>query len=147
MKNTRQFFHLLSYLQYPLMLLALYHMGKPYFDGSLGNADQINLFLESMNNMLIFMGLGISFASLQDTSKTSLKFEKRIWQNARWGKLFLVMITALPLFTIGFGFFGYFISDHEKIQTVAFGSIVLGVGLIGFLKVAVEVFEKHRDGI
>jgi len=94
--------------------------------------------------MLIFIGLGISFATLQDTSKTSIKYEKKIWENPKKGKWFILMITLLTLLTLAFGIFGYFIAENENVKEVSFGAIVLGIGFIGFLKTAIEVFENLR---
>lgn len=137
-------FHYLSYLQYPLMIFVIYFAIKPYLNELDDNGDRLNMVLESINNMLIFMGLGISFATLQDTSKTSIKYEKKIWENPKKGKWFIFMITVLTLLTLAFGVFGYFIAENENIKEVSFGAIVLGIGFVGFLKTAIDIFENHR---
>ena len=61
-------FHYISYLQYPLMLIALYFAFKPYFNGLEITNEKIDLIFRNLNNMLIFMGLGISFSTLQDAT-------------------------------------------------------------------------------
>lgn len=144
MKNAKQIFHILSYLQYPLLILVMYFSMKPYLNGFDYMKENFNSVIKDYNYVLIFMGLTISFSTLQDTTKTSLKFEKKIWENPKKGKLFVIMISILTFISISFGIFGYFISTNENVQEISFGSIVLGIGLLGFLKTAVEVFENHR---
>ena len=69
-----KFFQKISYLQYPMMLIAMYFAIKPYtyiFEAGMENQDKM---FADLNSLLIFMGLGISFSTLQDTTKTQNKF-------------------------------------------------------------------------
>jgi magnesium-transporting ATPase (P-type) len=144
MKNLKQIFHILSYLQYPLLVFVIYFAAEPYFNFYFGEAGKLSLSLDSLNNMLIFLGIAISFSSLQDTRKTSLKFEKKIWKKPKTGKWFIFIIMLLSIIVLSFGVFGFLISENEQIKEVSIGSIVLGIGLLGFLKVGIETFEHHR---
>jgi hypothetical protein len=74
MRKIKQIFHLMSFLQYPAVITGLFYTLKPYVDG--GNVD-----LENLNNALVFVGLGISLSTLQDTSKTQNKLFKLIRKN------------------------------------------------------------------
>ena len=140
MKNLTQIFHTISYFQYPLILGSLWFY-IPFIVSLLnGNADWAKL-----NDTLIFFGLTVSFATLQDTKKTSLKFEKKIWKNPKRGKIFIIGIAFLVFSLLIFGIFGYFLASNKIIQEVSFGIIVLGIGFIGFLKTGIEIFENHRD--
>lgn len=94
--------------------------------------------------MLIFGGLGISLSTLQDTTKTQNKLSLQVWQNPKKGKLMLTLIGIMALFLILIGLFGMYSSTSEIIQQLAIGTIVTGIGLIGLLKVAMEMFENHR---
>ncbi|WP_225586917.1 hypothetical protein [Algoriphagus sp. Y33] len=142
--KIRDFFQIISYLQYPLMLLALFYACKPYFYGFEYLKDHFDLLLMDYNNVLIFMGFGISLSTLQDTSKTQNNFSKRIWENPKKGRLAIILITCLTFTVLAFGVFGYFFSPSENLKELSFGIIVLGIGLVGFLKAAIEVFENHR---
>lgn len=144
MKNTKQIFHILSYLQYPLLLIAMYFCVKPYFNGMRYLIENISIVFESYNNLMIFMGLAISFSSLQDTTKTSLNFEKKIWENPRKGKNVIIIISLTTFVILAYGIFGYFITSNENLKELSFGAIVLGIGLIGLLKTGVEIFDNHR---
>ena len=126
------------------MLMALYFAFKPYFNGFDINEEKLSLIFKSINNMMIFIGLGISFSTLQDTSKTSLKAEKKIWEDPKAGKRFIMLISLMTICTLVFGLFGYFITNNEYIKEVSLGALVLSIGFIGFLKAAIEVFENHR---
>ncbi len=130
----------MSYLQYPLILGALWFYVPFLIALSSGNPDWTKL-----NYSLIFFGIAISFATLQDTQKTSLKFEKRIWTNPKKGKMFIIAIVFLVFSLMLFGIFGYFLASNKIIKEVSSGIIVLGIGFIGFLKTGIEVFENHRS--
>ncbi len=142
--SPKRIFHILSYLQYPLLIPAIYFSIKPYFNGMEYLIENISILFKNYNYLLIFMGLAISFSTLQDTSKTSLKFEKKIWKNPKYGKRMILMISIITFLTLSFGLFGYFITNNNIIKEFSIGSMVLAIGLIGFLKTAIEVFENHR---
>ena len=144
MKKLKQTFHIISYLQYGFLVIAMYFMLQPVISGTIHQDDSLKHILISYNKMLIFMGLAISFSSLQDTKKVSMKFEKKIWQNPKKAVPFLIYMTLLPVFTIGFGIYGYFLTSNPLLKELSFGSIVLGIGLIGFLKVALEIYDNHQ---
>lgn len=135
--KSKLLFHKISYIQYPLMLIALFFMFKPYFTG-------FEMIWENYNNALIFMGLAISFSTLQDTQKTQNKISKKVWENPRKGKIFLVIMGLTALFFILSGMYGIFISENGIFKEVSFGMFVFGIGFIGMLKAAMEMFENHR---
>lgn len=142
--KIKNIFQIISYLQYPLMLLALFFSIKPYFNGINYLVNNIEILFKDYNYVLIFMGLGISFSTLQDTTKTQNKLSKKIWENPKKGKIMIAIISGLVFLVLGYGIFGYFITENQKIKELSFGAIVFGIGLIGFLKTAIEVFENHR---
>jgi len=142
--KIKKLFQIISYLQYPLMLLALFFSVKPYFNGIEYLINNIEILFKNYNYVLIFMGLGISFSTLQDTTKTQNKLSKKIWENPKKGKKMIAIISGLTLLVLSYGVFGYFITENQKIKELSFGAIVFGIGLIGFLKTAIEVFENHR---
>ena len=137
MPSAKQLFHYISYLQYPLILVAVYHSIKPYFTGF------ENVWAD-LNGFLIFAGLSISFSTLQDTQKTQNKVSRKVWENPTAGKTFLVVLSLMTLLTLIFGVFGFFTSENEIITEPSVGVIVLGIGLVGLLKAAIEMFENHR---
>ena len=137
MFNPRDVFQKISYLQYPLILVAMYYVLKPYFIG-------FDTIWENYNYAMIFMGLGISFSTLQDTKKTQNKFSRKTWENPKKGKLALIIIASLGLFVILIGLYGLYISTSEVLKQMSFGAIVLGIGIVGLLKAAIEMFENHR---
>ncbi|UTW65269.1 hypothetical protein KFE94_11420 [bacterium SCSIO 12643] len=142
--NFKLIFHYISYLQYPVLFAAVYYMTQPYIIGldNLTNAPEF--LLSSINKMLVFLGIGISFSTLQDSNKTSMAFEKKIWENPQWGKISILIIAMMSLFALSVGLFGYFAAPNEKLEELSFGLIVLGIGFISLLKTAVEVYENHQ---
>lgn len=137
MFNPKKVFEKISYLQYPAMLLGLFFTIKPYFVG-------FDTIWENYNYALIFIGLGISLSTLQDTNKTQNNLSKKIWQDPKKGKIAIVGIAILAAAFIIVGLYGLYVSPNEVLKQLAFGTIVLGIGLIGMLKSAIEIFENHR---
>lgn len=139
MPNTRDLFHKINYLQYPMMVIAVVYAIKikPYIYG-------FDTIWENYNFMLIFGGLGVSISTLQDTTKTQNNISKRIWENPKKGKMMLAVIGSTAMFLILIGLFGMYTASNEIIQQIAIGTIVFGIGLIGMLKAAMEMFENHR---
>ena len=140
-------FHYISYLQYPLMLMALFFAFKPYMNGFTNNQESIDLVFKNLNNVLIFMGLGISFSTLQDTTKTQNKMSRKIWENPVKGKLTILAMSLMTLVFIISGLIGYFSASENKLKDLSIGIIILGIGLIGMLKSAIEMFENHRKDL
>jgi hypothetical protein len=137
MKNLTHVFHIISYIQYPMMLVGMYFALTPYFNG-------FQDIFGSINSLMLFMGLGISFSTLQDTHKTQNDFSKRIWENPTKGKAFLSLMGLFTLLFLVGGVVGYFLSDSSVLNELSLGLIVLGIGFLGLLKAAAEMFENHR---
>ena len=138
MKQAKQLFHYISYLQYPLMLLGLYYVYYPFFNG-------FQSFLVDYNKALIFMGLSLSFTTLQDSQKTQNKLSKRVWENVKYSKIFLTYLTIMTLVILVFGMFSLFTTTYLKLNELSFGIIAVGIGLIGVLKSALEMAEYHQS--
>lgn len=142
MKKVTTIFHWISYLQYPLNAIAILYLLKFYYDILV--LDNFDLFLNDINKGLIFLGIGISFSTLQDTTKTQNNFSKKIWQSRKRGKIALVIISLLISFFLLSGLFSLYVANSDGLQEMALGLIVMGIGCIGLLKVAVEMYEYHR---
>jgi len=138
MKNSIQIFQYLSYLQYPIMLTALYFCYKPNIFG-------MDTVWEDMNNGLVLIGIAISFSTLQDVTKTQNKLSKIVYKNPTYSKYFIIYLLVLTLSIMGFGVFGYFFSENKNVQEIAFGFIVLGIGMISMVKTALEMVRYHTD--
>ena len=125
--NYNKIFAIISYLQYPVIMVGVYYT-----------------FLQDFDKVLIFMGLGIGFATLEDTSKTQTKLDKIVFEHPKMGKIFLGFISIMTLLAIGYGAFGYLFSDTEKAKDLSVGFIVFGIGMIGLLKTGSEMFDNQR---
>lgn len=147
MKNAKLIFHRMSYLQYPLMLIALAFAGMAAWvviqTINAGKTEFSDVW-EFANYTLIFMGLGISFSTLQDTSKTQNNFSLKVWQDPKKSRIFLIIMLVSVLTYIGSGLVIMFAVNDPKIEQLSLGLIVLGIGLLGMLKTAVEMAEHHK---
>ena len=137
MGKVKPLFQIISYLQYPLLLVALGYMIYPCFAG-------FETFWTSANSALIFSGLGVGFSTLQDTTKTQNDFSKKIWQDPRQGMVALVGIAATTLVFLLVGLYGLVVAKGGIIKEVSFGTLMLGLGYIGLLKAAIEMHEHHK---
>ena len=135
--KVKQWFHVVSYLQYPLMLVGLGYMVYPYIAG-------FDRFWSAVNSSLVFFGLAISFSTLQDTRKTQNNFSKKIWENSRKGMIALVAIAVTTALFLVLGMVGFLMTQPGIIKEVSFGTLMLGLGYVGLLKSAVEMHEHHR---
>ncbi len=142
--KVKKIFQIISYLQYPLFLIGLYYILKTYliwFD--ILNENSVHM-LVNLNKVLILFGLGISFSTLQDTSKTQNNYSKKIWTDPKKGRKMIFLSTLFTFLILVSGIFFYFFSTNDKLKELSFGIIVFGIGLVGLLKGMIEMFENHR---
>ena len=132
-------FHKISYLQYPFLLAALgYYI--PFMISLINRSPDWGV----LNYVLILLGISLSFSTLQDTTTTQNEFSKKIWQHPTKGKITLIMIAIAAFIFIIVGLLSLFYFKADQSESVAVGITVLGIGMIGMLKAAIEMFENHR---
>lgn len=136
-RDPRDLFQAISYLQYPLMLVALAYAIKPYITGLDG-------FWVDMNYGLLYAGIGIGLSSLQDPTRMQNDVSRKVWQDPRKGRLMLTVITASSLGMILLGLAASYQTRSEIMQQVSMGVFSLGLGMVGLLRTAIEMFEHHR---
>ena len=142
--NFKKFIHYKSYVQYPLMLTALFYVLSPYITGLKVLKQSPEILFDHLNTGLIFMGLATSFSSLQDTTKTQNKLSRKIWKHPVKGKITLVIMCLTIFFFLVLGLLGYFNAVNGALKTLSVGIIVFSLGMFGLLKAAMEMFENHR---
>lgn len=142
--KTKLLFHYISYLQYPFMIIAIFFVFKLYLDGSANDQESTDFFLSNINRVLIFIGLGISFSTLQDTAKTQNQISKRVWEDPKKGRIAIFVISIMVLFLIISGLVGYFNTNDTALRDLCLGIIIMGIALVGLLKSAIEMFENNR---
>ncbi len=143
MKNIEKTFQIISYLQYPFLLIALFYSFKPIYDRiAFSNTDT---YLSCMNNALMFIGIGVSFSALQDSTKTQNNFSKRIWQNKKKGAIALYIITLMAVLSFVGGGVGYYFAVSSVLEEIAVGLLVLGIGLLGLLSVAINMYKYQQS--
>ena len=108
------------------------------------NDKLIDNLIESFNITLIFMGLAISFSSLQDPTKVQNKFSLRIYQNPKKGKIYLFFLFFSAIAFIILGLIGIIYSNKKVFSELGTGILTLGIGYLGMLRVGIEMFENHR---
>lgn len=54
------------------------------------------------------------------------------------------LIASIILLSLIFGLIGYFITEKGILKDLSIGIIIFSLGMFGFLKAAIEIFENHR---
>ena len=139
MKDPRKLFHAISYLQYPILTSSLIFYIP--FVISLFNQEPD---WSELNYMLILVGLGLSFSTLQDTTTTQNKFSENIWKSPKKGRIMLIFMAVFAALLILSGLIFMYLSKDDLTNSVAVGVMILGIGYIGVLKSGIEMYENHR---
>lgn len=139
MKDPKKIFHFVSYLQYPIMAASLIFY-VPFLISMVNQSPDWG----ALNNMLILIGLGLSFSTLQDTTTTQNKFSEKIWKSPKKGRYMIVFMAAFAFLLIVSGSIFLFLSQDDLTNSVAVGVLVLGIGYVGILKSGIEMYENHR---
>ena len=143
-RSARDFFQLLSYLQYPLLLVALGYVLKSGI--ALGGAGGQGLaaVFDDWNYALLYAGIGICLSSLQDPARTQNQVSRRVWEDPRKGRWMLVLLAAYALGSMAIGLAGAYRADTTAMNQLSLGLVAFGLGMVGLLKTAIEMREHHR---
>lgn len=134
----KSIFHKISYLQYPLMVTAAYYVVLFVLSGKEG------MNLQYVNTALVFAGIAISVSTLQDTTTTQNEISRKVWEHPVKGKIMLGFLAVYAFAFMTIGLLGFVRSAGGVVEDISLGLIVLGIGMIGLLKAAAEMFENHR---
>ena len=137
--NYKKVFNLISYLRFPFFLWGIYFLIRFFIVLKSGHNGW-----EQINNFLILTGIGLAFASLKDPARKTNLISKRIWKNQSVGILMIVFISLFICALILLGLSTLFFSNSYRSESVAVGMIVLGIGMIGYLKYAVERINSQK---
>lgn len=131
---------MVSYLQYPIMLAALI-----YYIRIIGSLAAGVPNLSAMNQILTLMGVALSFSTLQDTKKTQNKLSLRVWTHKKAGKWALYIMTFMAMACIGFGIYGMHMNASGAVKDLSIGLTIFGIGCLGLVKSALEMYEYHQQ--
>ncbi len=153
MNSYRSVFDLVSYLQYIFYFAGIVFIGLSIYEIieliknsvlSVEIGDVLELGYNSWNLSLFMLGLGVSFSTLQDPSKTQNSFSKKVWQDPQKGKKVLVLMMGIALFFIIWGLLGLIVYTESIIGRLSYGFLAFGIAYISVVRAAIEMFENHR---
>jgi len=130
-------FHYISFIKYPVMLLALFCVYRPAFN------DQIDPVV-ALNTGLILMGVGLGLDSLKDYKKLNW-LDRQVFHRPKIARVYLAILGILIFSFIILGVFEYFSTQESKLKELSIGMIVFGIGAIGFLKSGIQAAKDVRD--
>lgn len=137
MKNIIRFFHYLSFIKYPILVIGIYYFYKPIL------SENSNL-LENLNYGLIFLGLGMGLDSLKDYGKLTW-LDKKVYHKPKIAKYFFVLFGLLILSLIIVGLIGYFSTEKNALKELSIGFIIFGIGTIGVLKAGMQATKDFME--
>ena len=143
--EARQVFQWLSYLQYPLLAVALVYMCRVMQAAWSIKATGLVPVFEEANHVLLYAGVAIGLSSLQDPRKTQNRLSLRIWQDPTKGRLMLWVLALEAFVPITIGLVGATLASDTVVSELALGLVAFGLGMIGLLKTAIEMREHHRS--
>ncbi len=143
-RSARDFFQLLSYLQYPLLLAALGYVLRSGITMGAGRGQGLSAVMDDWNYALLYAGIGIGLSSLQDPAKTQNKVSLRVWQDPRKGRWMLILLAAYALGAMAVGLAGAYRAETTVVNQLSLGLVAFGLGMVGLLKTAIEMREHHR---
>ena len=137
MEKVIKIFHYVSFIKYPILIIAVYYMYLPFFDTS------VNM-LESYNKGLIIFGFAMSLESLKDYNRLTW-LDKKVFHKPKRAKYYFIILGILILSLIIMGCIGYFSSRESILKEIGIGLIVTGIGTIGLLKSSIEVTKDFME--
>lgn len=141
MDKTFKIFHYLSFVQYPFLVAALYYCYRPIIVGfkEFGVEEMVS----NYNLGLLFLGIGLSFASLADVTKKT-KIMDKVFGKPKRAKLWIIYICILILVIFSIATFLAFFSPNENLKGLSVGIFVLGVGMLGLLRMNLEIVKTYQ---
>lgn len=137
MNDPKKLFHILSYVQYPFMIVGLYYCYRPILS-------DFSDTWSDLNKAMVFFGVGIGFASFQDITKTQNKMSRKVFENPRYSRIFLGVIFGQTIIFLLSGAVGIFLSSDQPVRELSYGLMSVGLGMLGMLKTAMEMAEHHN---
>jgi len=131
----------MSFLQYPFLLIALYYCFEPILLRI--NTSNTYDFIVSYNLSLLFLGIGLSFTSLTDITKRT-KIGDKLFGKRKNAKLWVIYLGALIIAIFILAIDAKFFSNNQKFNKIAIGLFVLGIGMIGLLRMHLEIIKTYQ---
>ncbi|MEM6686602.1 MAG: hypothetical protein AAF617_12545, partial [Bacteroidota bacterium] len=137
MEKVIRIFHYISFIKYPILIMAVYYMYKPYF------TDGVNK-LESYNTGLIIFGVAMAFESLKDHKRLTW-LDKKVFHKPKIAIYYFIILGCMIITIIAMGCVGYFSAKEGILKEVGMGLIVTGIGTIGLLKSGIEATKYYME--
>lgn len=100
--------------------------------------------LDDFNLGLVFMGLAITFSTLQDTKKTQNKMSEKIWKNKKYATWFIVYFLLIIFVLIALALVWQF-GNNAALQGLSWGVLSIAMGLVGVVKGGLEMAEYQQN--
>jgi len=119
----------------------LYYCYEPIFKGI--KTFSVTDLAKNYNLALLFMGIGLSFTSLADISKRT-KLGDKIFGKRKIAKRWIIYIGLLIITIFTLAIIAKFFTNNQAFNEVSIGLFVLGIGMIGLLRMNLEIIKTYQ---
>ena len=132
MKQSIRFFHWLSFLQFPMLIIAAYNFLSPFWQEDTAP-------LDSVTNALLWIGLAMSFSALADVPENS-NWRRKLRDNSRMMKLWLFLMGFMILLIFVVAAVGL-VYGHQETRNLWISLLVVGIGMLGLMRMSLDILR------
>lgn len=140
MNKIIKYFHFLSYLQYPFMLIAMYFLSKMVLS-IFGEIDVVKA-IENLNSCLLYLGIGLCFIALENIEK-SPKFERKIFEKEKLAKAWLILLFFSFIGLIIIAILMRFYPPSPLFKDLPTSLFVLALGFLSYIKMNIDIIKIY----
>ena len=89
------------------------------------------------------MGIALSFISLADINKRT-KIGDKIFGNSKYAKRWIIYVVMVLVTIYSMGVYTHFFTEKETLKDLSIGIFVLGIGMIGMLRMTLEIIKSYQ---
>ena len=132
MRALVRFFHWMSFLQFPLILVAAWYFVRPVWDRAVSP-------VASVSGGLLWIGLALGFGSLAEVTP-QIKLAEAARKRPSIFTFWLVMLFISVLMVFILSIYGLVARSGQE-RELWFSLLVLGIGMLGMLRMCLNLVE------
>lgn len=99
--------------------------------------------ISNYNLVFLFFGTALSFTSLADITKRT-KLMNKVFGKPKNAKRWIIYLCILVLFIFAFASYTMYLTKNEKLKDLSIGIFVFGIGVIGLLRMNLEIIKTYQ---
>ncbi len=140
MQNTLKLFHYLSFATYPLLLLGLFFVYRPFFMPE--SYDDI----KDVTMGMVIMGFAVGLSSLKDHTKLN-KFSRGYLSKPKFMRGFILILGLILITGSIFSIYVIYTSEKPPLREASIGIMSLCLGGFGLIKTMIQLVKDFEAGL